>query len=398
MAKFRNKKLRIKGTELICLILFFIISCASVFFFGEMNETKKVFNISKTNVDYVVQAPSSDQISEIRGMEGVNNVVPYYYRSVSYSGGKKNCNTNLFIIENADDIDYTTFSNQLLQSGKAPSGEMQICITDEFAKNTGLGVGDELTLSIDGTVMQFDISGIYASDYRFVGGSLLTVYNETIASSMKSTKYSGAYVSSDTSALLDDYFKNEYIPMGDMRTKEEFESEEAYKTYLETRGQSDSSMKTFVTADYMNEVTNRNQAKIWRSMGLMIVMFVAAYLLIMVFIIKQGNGYTNTNVIKDVRDNFTLEQEDQMYSNYYGMFGLLMVVANALSYVLSVLLGWAPVISYLGIASLLVTIILVLITSYGQRRKMKERFFLENKKWEEEKRKAELKKRERNNG
>ncbi len=389
MKQYENKNFRVSSPELVGTIIFLGLLLVSLFFFGIYGDTKDLYNIGKTEVDFIIQAPSQEQVSEISKLDHVDEITPYYYRSVYIDSGKKTVVTNLLIIERAEDIKYTTFSNQLkVKTGSTYSGNT-VYVTDDFAKNTGINVGDTLNISIDGTTLSFTVAGIYKSDYRQVGGSLLSVLTDEIKSAMTSMKYSGAFIGSNNNSASGSYFLNEYTPKGDLRSREEFDSDESYNTYLEAHNQADTTMSTFVTADYLSEIARRNEAKLLRNFVLTIAAMVIAYILMIALITARASNYTKNSVLRDVRDNFTVEQETRMYSKYFTRVCILMLISNVIAIIVGTVLGWAKIFSIPNIVAILITVVVITACGTIQKNKLKNRFLVEQKKFEDEQKKED---------
>ena len=388
MNRFNNKNFRVSCTEIIGLIAFLCLLLCSAFFFKSYSDTKGLYNIEKTKVDYIIQAPSAEQVTEISQLDHIDKVTPYYYRAVDVQVGKRNISTNLFIIENPSDRDYTSFADVLAKNTKTTDGNV-IFITDDFAQNAGTAVGDKLNIALDGTSLSFTVSGVYRSDYRMVGGSLLTILTDDVQSNLKSSKYSGAYIASNNLAVSDKYFENEYTPKGNLRSRDEFDTDEAYQRYLDTQGQDDTAMATFVTADYVSEIARRNNTKLIRNIILSGLSLAAAYAAMMIIVAMRASGYTNHNVLRDVRDNFTIEQETGMYSRYFTYITTLMLAANICIAVIGLVTGWIKLVSPLNIIGICASALLMTACASIQKNKLKEKFLVEQKKYEEEKTKRE---------
>lgn len=386
MNRFNNKNFRLSNDEIIGLITFLCLLLCSAFFYKTYSDTKGLYSIEKTKVDYIIQAPSAEQVTEISQLDHIDKITPYYYRAVDVQVGNRNISTNLFIIENASDRDYTSFADVLAQKTKRADGNV-IFITDDFAQNAGITVGDKLNITLDGNIILFTVSGVFQSDYRMVGGSILTTLTDDVQSAMKSSKYSGAYIASNNLAVSDKYLENEYKPEGNLRSRDEFDTDEAYQRYLDTQGQDDTAMATFVTTDYVSELARRNNTKLIRNAILSIMCLVAAYAVMLIIVSLRADGYTNYNVLRDVRDNFTIEQETGMYSRYFTSITVLMLVTNICIAVIGWVTGWIKLVSPLNIIGICASTLLITVCGGIQKNKLKEKFLVEQKKYEEEKRK-----------
>ena len=385
MKKYENTNFKISTPEIIGIIVLACLLLVSVFFYKEYSDVKGLFNIEKTEVDYIITAPSEAQVAEISSLEHINKIVPYYYRSVDVFGIKGNVSSSLFIIEDEEELPFTTLSDELMLKKISSGNGNSLYITEEFAKSAGVGLGDTIQLTIDGTPLNFTISGLYKSDYRHVGGTLIAIMTDEIADTMKSAKYAGAFVDSNNLSETGNYFSNEYVPMGDIRTRDEFDSDEAYQKYIDTREQGDTTKDAFVTEDYIKELSRRNNSKLIRNLLIAIACVALGYFIMMLLMIIRANAYTKTNVIKDIKDNFTIKQETRMYKKYFFSMWFVMTLANAMVIAGAHFIGWVDVLSIINIVELCSTIILSFLVCGMATNKLKQRFLVENKKCKDEK-------------
>ena len=184
MKKYENTNFRVSAPEIIGIIVFACLLAATVFFYKSYTDVKDLFNIEKTKVDFIIQAPSTEQVSEISNLGHVDRIVPYYYRSVDVSGEKGRVSSHLFVVGNVDDIPYTTLSDALLLKKGSGNGSNSLFVTDDFAKSVGVNAGDTIKIPVDGTDVSFTIEGIYKSDHRHVGGTLIAVKTADIENAM----------------------------------------------------------------------------------------------------------------------------------------------------------------------------------------------------------------------
>ena len=377
MSKYKNTKFKVSFPEYIGLVVFSGLLILSLIILNNTLSIQGLTNIGKTKVDFIIQAPCEEQVSQISGQDHVQKIVPYYFRTISYSSKKGNISTSLFIINNPEDVEYTTFSNKLKITGSELK-EKGILVTDDFAKAAGLKAGNEININVDGTPISFMISGIYKSDYRRVGGSLLILNKGNVSDALKSNKYNGAFISSNNISATASYLKN-YRPEGDLRSADEFETEEAYQIYLETREQSDTTTEAFSTADYLTEVRRRNSERLIRGYALVAGLLVVSYLLIAVLTAIRSSIYTRLNVKKDIKDNFSYKQEAEMYFRYYLLMGILLVCASAIAVLVAFLLGLKSIIIPFAVTSILLSAIVICIVGIIEVSKMKKRHFVAKK-------------------
>ena len=363
MAKIRNKRLRISVAEYITALLLLSILIAGAFFLSQYLDVKKNYNIKETSVDFIISAPSKDQVSEISALPHIDSVVPYVFRSIEVNKNNKTIETNLYIIENTSDLPSTVFSDKLAikKAGSNPGNALYI--SQDFAQLSKLNLNDAVDLTIDGTSVKFQIAGIYKSDYRNVGGTLIAVLNDDIVSALGGTyRYNGAYVSSNDANKTRDYL-DDYQPLGDLRSREEFSSDEAYQIYLDER-KNDDGRSVFDRETHLNNVGKRNDARLIRNLLLAIVCSVAAIVLVCISTSKRLIGYINKHADNDRRNSFELDQERAMFKSFCVSDTFIMVGA----YIIALLVSWTIFkIIILSLVSLIGVFVLVLlfIVEYG---------------------------------
>ena len=76
MAKIRNKRLHLSAAEFITALLLLGTLVVGAYFLSQYLDIKKNYNIKDTSVDFIISAPSKDQVSEISALPHVDSVVP----------------------------------------------------------------------------------------------------------------------------------------------------------------------------------------------------------------------------------------------------------------------------------------------------------------------------------
>ena len=100
MSEFKNKRLHLSIIDGVFIVVFICLSIISAYFWSEYTETKDLYNIEKTNVDFIITAPSKEQVSEIEDQSHIDKVVPYVYKTITIDSNNKAISANLYIIEN----------------------------------------------------------------------------------------------------------------------------------------------------------------------------------------------------------------------------------------------------------------------------------------------------------
>lgn len=363
MANTRNKRLHISVAEYITALLLLGILIAGAFFLSQYLDVKKNYNIKETSVDFIISAPSNDQVSEISSLTHTDSVVPYVFRSVELRNNGKTIETNLYIIENANDLSSTVFSDKLVVKKTASNLGNALYISQDFAQLSKLSLNDDIDITIDGNSVRFQIAGIYRSDYRNVGGTLITILSDDVISALGGTyRYNGAYVCSNDVNKTRDYLED-YQPLGDLRSREEFSSNDAYQIYLNEK-KNDEGRSVFDREMHLNNVGKRNDARLIRNLLLAIVCVVAALLIVCISTTKRLIGYINKHVDNDRRNSFELIQERAMFKSFCISDVIIMIVAYVVALVASWFIFKVNVLTYISLIGVFV-LVMLFIVEYG---------------------------------
>lgn len=384
MSKYKNKRLHISAFDIIFAAIFLVFLIASAFFWSEYQKTKGKFNIAKTKVDFIIEAPSPEQVTEIGARSDVDKVVPYVYRSVDIKGNKKTVNSSLYFIENADNLSFTVFSDNLKLKSSASTANNPLYISSDLAKSSGLSLNDMINITLSGTSIEFTINGIYKSDYRNVGGTAIAIMQNDVKSLCgEEYKYNGAYVCSNDVNSTQSYIEK-YVGAGDIRSADEFDSDDAYQQYLENRKNKNSTESTFYVSSFVKELEVRYNSKLNRDLIISIAFIVGAALFLFIDLCGKPNRYTKNDVEKDIRNNFTLEQEKQMYGRYnFSGFFLYIVAVCAFIAVSYFVLG-NELVSINNISALALTVIFSIIARAATSGKLDKQFSIVSEKIKKE--------------
>ena len=363
MANIRNKRLHISAAEFITAIVAMSILIVGSYFFNQYLDVKKNYNIKETTIDFIISAPSKEQVDEISQLSHVDSVVPYIYRSLEINRNNKTIETNLYIIESENSLSATIFSDELLIKKVSNKSGNQLYISQDFASASKLNLNDDIELVIDGTSIRFVIAGIYESDNRNVGGTLIAVLNNDIVSALGGTyRYNGAYISSNDVNKTRDYL-DDYQPLGDLRSREEFSSDEAYKLYLDER-KSDDGRKFFDSAEHLNNVGKRNDAALIRNLLMTIGCVLLALVVVYAAAQMRLSGYIKKHADNDMRNSFTLKQERSMFKRFCFKDMLIIVGVYIISLAVSLIVFKINVISVVSLIGIIAVAILFIV-EYG---------------------------------
>ena len=363
MAKIRNKRLHLSAAEFITALLLLGTLVVGAYFLSQYLDVKKNYNIKDTSVDFIISAPSKDQVSEISALPHVDSVVPYVFRTIEVSNNNNVIETNLYIIENGNDLPSTVFSEKLAVKKSNLNHENALFISQDFAQLAKLNLNDAIDISVEGNSVRFQIAGIYKSDYRNVGGTLIAVLSDDVVSALGGTyRYNGAYICSNDVNKTRDYLED-YQPLGDLRSREEFSSDEAYQIDLDER-KNDEGRSVFDREIHLNNVGKRNDARLIRNLLLAIACMIVSLLVVCIATFIRLIGYINKHADNDRRNSFELEQERDMFKSFCVSDVILMIVAYIIALMVSWIVFKVNILSYVSLIGIVI-IVLLFIVEYG---------------------------------
>lgn len=202
-----------------------------------------------SNIDFQIPSPSISQLGEIKSKPFVNDTFGYYLTKTNIIG-KNNSNINLLMSNQMDSLQLTMFNDSTKIASYSESLIGNIAFLDEIAaKKLNVGVGDELTIAIAGQNLKYTTSTIFRKNMLFSEGTIIVDFVGDIKSiyesNLSSSSYSGAFISVSDISECEKYLKS-YVPLGRLKDRSEFDSDEAYDIYT----------NAIMSGDYSNEITN----------------------------------------------------------------------------------------------------------------------------------------------
>lgn len=351
-----------------------VLSVAIGYFFSTYCNDKAAFNMENTDVDFIIQAPSADQVREIAGLPHIDAVTPYYYKAINVIQDSKTVMSNLFVIESEDKLSNTVFSEKLKISCLHSTTKNPVYISDDIANTLNVDVGDIIVVALNNSQIEYSIKGIFRSDGRNVGGTLIAIFEEDTKNTIgEGAKYNGAYICSNDNAASKAFLES-YKPEGDLRSRDEFDSDEQYQLYLENRSKNTYSSSTFETAAFIKEQHNRKDSKVSRDLLLTILFAIIALTLICAFSAVPANRYVNKVLQSSKKNGATYKHVSSSIGSFFG----LMIVAVGLSFllggILNLLIWNVPIISVINTVGI-ISLILVLVIWIVKIQKIKNKSF-----------------------
>lgn len=231
-------------------IVFSIISSISICFgISNMRDSYNEISVyDNTNIDFIIPSPSKDQVNDLQEKSFVEEVLPYYYTKSSVNYRESTFSSNVMFFESFSNIEMSPY-NQKRCIEKAEIKQNSMFVDYPFYAKTKCAIGNQVSLVINGVTLDFVISGIYEENSIFDGGAIAIQYSDTVKNAImknrtKDLPYSGAYLSSNSKEECKNYLYANYKPLGLLRERDEFDSQEAYDIYI----------AGFNSTNYSNEI------------------------------------------------------------------------------------------------------------------------------------------------
>ena len=113
-----------------------------------------------------------------------------------------------------------------------------------------------------------------------------------------------------------------------MRPREDFVSDEAYDIYLTSRQNADYTKSIFYRDSFLADVSSRNDAKLNRNFLLLMIVDIIGLLLFFAWPLARAMKYCKKEVRGDIRNNYTVKQEQLMFGAYFGTIFVLSAVLS----------------------------------------------------------------------
>lgn len=236
--------------DAIIAIILSLLFCFA-FVFPEHSKIVKIENQNKiylnSEIDYQIPNPSKEQLDEIKSKSFVSETFGYYLSKTTIKASKT-AKVNLIMSDNMDRLGMTMYNEKTLL--KSITNVDNYAYVDKTAADLlEIDCGDDIIVVVANNELRFTICAIYESNSLFSDGAVLVDFSGDIKSvyeeNVSSNSYSGAFIKANNRPECDLYLK-EYIPLGRLKERSDFDSDEAYNNYNDA----------ILSGNYTNEITN----------------------------------------------------------------------------------------------------------------------------------------------
>ena len=203
-----------------------------------------------TRIDFIAPEPSFDQISELPGSNGIDKVFPFFLTKTAVNVGEKSRTTTVLLSDNFENVDITMYNDKRLIKKSNSEYENPILVDWQFCKDTSTNIGDTVSFSVGDSIAEYTIYAIYETNSIYENGAILaqlsTEQKDTIVLNSQNNGYSGMYVSASDYSTCQAYLTKDYRPMGRLKNRERFDSDEQYQVHYDA----------IMSSGYANEITD----------------------------------------------------------------------------------------------------------------------------------------------
>lgn len=240
---------------LVSLFLAGLFCVLCVFIPSKNTNSVKTDNALYANAlyDFQIPSPSVSQLKEISNQVFVKDTCGYYLTKTTVSSESKSEKVNCLLVDDAEKLSITFYNNGTLTDETSVNGSWAI-VDGNLAKKIGLKAGDKVRLIIADQQIELFVKEIHENDPLFEGGTIVAQFADAIKTAYEtrasSNSYSGAFIAvSDYSSCKS--FLSNYIPLGRIKDRSEFDSDEAFEIYN----------KAIMEGNYSNEISDIHSNK-----------------------------------------------------------------------------------------------------------------------------------------
>ena len=203
-----------------------------------------------TLIDFIAPEPSFEQINGLPGSNGIEKVFPFFMTKVSVNANGKSRTTTVILSDRIENIDISMYNDKRIVRKSNLDYDNPIIVDWQFCKDTLTDIGDIVSFSIGDVNAEYKIYAIYETNSIYENGAIfLQIDNEQkerIVQKSQNNGYSGMYIKASDYNACRTYLTKDYRPLGRLKERERFESDEQYQMHYDA----------IMESGYANEITD----------------------------------------------------------------------------------------------------------------------------------------------
>lgn len=208
-----------------------------------------------SEIDFQIPNPSVDQLIDIKNETFVDDVFGYYLTKTNVIG-KNSSKINLIMSDTMSSLSFTMYNDKTKIDSITQSGITNYAYIDKIAADAlNVSIGDDIVISIASNTLTYRISTIYEANPLFKEGSIVLEFSgeikEIYDANVSSKGYSAAFIKAFSISECSNYLMS-YKPLGRLKDRSEFDTDEAYNAYNDA----------IMSGNYSNEITDFREKRI----------------------------------------------------------------------------------------------------------------------------------------
>ena len=237
-----------------------------------------------TMIDFIIPEPSFEQVVQLPGSHGIQQIFSFFTTRTPVTVNGTSRTTMLLLADSFDAIDITMYNDaRLIRRSEVPF-DNPIFIDWQFANDTSARIGDIVFFTIGGVSTEYRVAAIYETNSVYDSGAIIVEINDAQISSILANGnvngFSGAFVLASEHSQARNYFTTQYRPLGRLRERERFDSDEAFDIHY--RAIMDNNFASEITDFRMRENTSPTSVRgslLWGGVALGVLAILAFNLL-----------------------------------------------------------------------------------------------------------------------
>ena len=203
-----------------------------------------------TDIDFIAPEPSEDQILELSSTNGIDKIFPFYITKTAVNVNGASRTTTILLSDRFENVDITMYNDNRLIEKSSVEYDNPILVDWQFCRETSSGIGDKISFTMSGSLVEYTIYAVYETNSIYDGGAILAhltaEQKASIVATSKNSGYSGMYISANDYNACRTFLTTDYRPMGRLKNRAQFDSDEQYQTHYDA----------IMSSSYANEITD----------------------------------------------------------------------------------------------------------------------------------------------
>ena len=176
--------------------------------------------------DLLVSGASAEQIQEFKTKDFVKNAVQASKISLNVKTNSVEDYREIFVFNSKEDMQYSEYTDERIIAQK--DAEKYIYADYKFCSLYNVGLGDVITVTLNGTPQEYTISKVYRTNYLSAEGVLIA----TAEMLSVTDKAFCVYLTTDDKSALQAYLQD-YKPLATLLPQMDGQTDEDYQDYLD---------------------------------------------------------------------------------------------------------------------------------------------------------------------